>query len=128
MTINPRITLLCAICILVSGLLGSYKSFQIHNKESLEKDLAKSQEVSQWMAQSLEQKLTMMESAVSYLDKSTVESLKRMGARYFAYAYKKGGEWSIKWKVLGAAGKEEILGEVNEGASQPMTPMTRKPR
>ncbi len=67
-----------------------------------------------WAAQNLEHRLLQLEASTSYLDQSTVESLKRLGARYFAYVYKQEGEWSVKWKRLGFLEKEEILEEVNE--------------
>ncbi len=114
MTLNLRIALLCAICIFVSGLLGSFKSHQIYGDRTVQHEVDRSLEVSAWVGQSLEQKLLQMESAVSYLDQSTIETLKRLGARYFAYAYMKNDDWSLKWKVLGSLDKAGILAEVNE--------------
>ncbi len=114
MTINRNLILLFAVCIFVGGGIGSYKSFQLFRNQTIENDIRKSEESSQWTAQSLEQKLKQLEASVSYLDQSTIETLKRFGARYFAYAYKdKKGEWSVKWKKLGEMGKEAILAEVN---------------
>ncbi|MEM7646456.1 MAG: hypothetical protein AAF203_06075, partial [Pseudomonadota bacterium] len=114
MTTNQKSALICGLCLLVSGLLGSFKSFQLDQEFQTEVAEKQNREISQWVAQSVEQKLTQLESSVSYLDKSTVESLKRFGCRYFAYSFKKGGEWSIKWKVLSDFGKDQILGEVNQ--------------
>ena len=114
MTFNLKMSLLCAVCILLSGLLGSYKSFQINYEKLQNIHTEKNQNVSKWVSQSVEQKLMHLEASVSYLDKSTVESLKRFGARYFAYAYKKDNEWSIKWKILSDFGKEAILAEVGD--------------
>ena len=114
MTLKLRMILLCAASLFICGVLGSYKSFQIFSDHNQQAQLDKSYEVSTWVAQSVEQRLQQVEAAVSYLDKSTIETLKRFGARYFAYAYKKEGEWIIKWKVIGKAEKEQILSEVNE--------------
>ena len=114
MTLKQRIFLISAICIMTSGLLVSYKSFELNKKFSLQSENEKSREVSQWVAQMIEQKVTHLESSVSYLDASTVETLKRMGARYFAYAYPKNDKWKIKWKVLGDLDRKGILSEVNQ--------------
>lgn len=115
MTINRNLILLFAICIFVGGGIGSYKSFQLYRNQTIENNILKNEESSRWMAQSLEQKIKQMEAAVSYLDQSTIETLKRFGTRYFAYAFKdKKNEWSIKWKKLGEMGKEEILSEVDK--------------
>ena len=113
MKLNPRNALICVISIVISGLFASYKSFQLHQAQIRDEQTQQSQLVSQFVGQNLEQKLLQMEAAVSYLDKSTIETLKRFGARYFAYAYKKNNEWAIKWKKLGELGKDEILEEVN---------------
>ena len=67
-----------------------------------------------WVTQNLEQRLLQLEASASYLDQSTVESMKRLGARYFAYVYKRQGEWSVKWKKLGSLEKEKILTEVGK--------------
>ncbi len=113
MTINRKLILLFAVCIFIGGGIGSYKSFQLYKEQSLATNISKSEESSQWISQSVLQKIKQLESAVSYLDKSTIETLRRFGARYFAYAFKdQKNEWSIKWKKLGSMGKEEILGEV----------------
>ncbi|MCJ8278359.1 MAG: hypothetical protein HRT44_11290, partial [Bdellovibrionales bacterium] len=114
MTLKQRIFLISAICIMTSGLLVSYKSFELNKKFSLQSENEKSREVSLWVAQMIEQKVTHLESSVSYLDASTVETLKRMGARYFAYAYPKNDNWKIKWKVLGDLDRKGILSEVNQ--------------
>lgn len=113
MTLNPRIVLVCATCIIISGFVGSFKSFQVYKDQIIDSQIVKSQSVGEFAGQNIEQKLMQLESAVSYLDNSTVETLKRFGVRYFAYAYKKNDEWSIKWKVLGEMGKKAILAEVH---------------
>ncbi len=112
MTLNPRIVLVCATCIIISGFIGSYKSYQIYKDQIIDSQIVKSKTVAEFAGQNIEQKLSQIEASVSYLDQSTVETLKRFGVRYFAYAYDKKGEWSIKWKVLGEMGKEAILSEV----------------
>jgi hypothetical protein len=114
MTRNPKVVLICVLCIFLSGILVSYKSFEIHESYKKETNSKMGQEISAWVAETVEHKLSQLESSVSYLDKSTVESLKRMGARYFAYAYKKNDTWEIKWKVLNDQfAKDKILSEVN---------------
>lgn len=113
MTLNLRIALVSAACIILSSFFGSYKSFQVHKNEYFQEQTTAAQSVVGFAAQNIEQKLQQMEAAVSYLDQSTIETLKRLGARFFAYAYQKEGEWSVKWKKLGALDKEAILQEVN---------------
>lgn len=113
MRLKLRHSLVGILCICFSGLLISYKSFQLHNASIRQDQQNHNLETSQWVAQSVEQKLTNLESAVAYLDKSTVESLKRLGARYFAYAYEQKGEWKLKWKTLGAETKKQILAEID---------------
>ena len=112
MFVKFKTPLLCALCIFLSGGLGSYKSFQIHQDQLLSNGVSQSQSLSHLMGQNMEQKIQQMEDAVSYLDQSTVESLKRLGSRYFAYAYQNKGEWAFKWKSLGGPGKQGILQEI----------------
>lgn len=126
MAFNLKMSLLCAVCILISGLLGSFKSFQIYEEQRQTTIASENHEVSQWVAQTVEQKLQQLEASVSYLDKSTVETLKRFGTRYFAYAFKQDGEWSIKWKILSEMGKEAILSEVGELSFDGMTSDKRR--
>ncbi len=112
MTLNPRIVLVCATCIIISGFVGSYKSYQVYKDQIIDSQIVKSQTVAEFAGQNIQQKLSQIEASVSYLDQSTVETLKRFGVRYFAYAYQKQNDWSIKWKVLGEMGKDAILSEV----------------
>ncbi len=112
MTLNPRIVLVCATCIIISGFVGSYKGYQVYKDQIMDSQIVKSQTVAEFAGQNIQQKLSQIEASVSYLDQSTVETLKRFGIRYFAYAYQKQNEWSIKWKVLGEMGKDAILAEV----------------
>ena len=125
MTLKQRIFLVSAVCIIFGGLLVSYKSFELNSKTKIQSENEKSIEVAQWVAQSIEQKIIHLESSVSYLDASTIETLKRMGARYFAYAYSKDGQWKIKWKELGALDRKGILKEVN-GLSFDSIPASRR--
>ncbi len=112
MTRNRKLLLLSLLCIFVSGFLVSYKSYKIH-QVSLQNNLVQAQqEKLNWISGLIEQKLMQLESSVSYLDQSTIETLKRNGARYFAYAYQQNEEWSLKWKVLGETKKEQILAEL----------------
>ena len=115
MTINRKIVLMSLLfLVVVVGTLISYRAFHINERDYQQISKKAGQEVAGWVAQNLEHRLLQLEASASYLDQSTVESLKRLGARYFAYVYKKQDEWSVKWKKLGFLEKEKILGEVNE--------------
>ena len=80
MRLNLKLSLVATICILIGGLIGSIKSFQISQNQIRQQEIENSQKTNQWIAVALEQNLIQMEASVSYLDKSTVESLKRFGA------------------------------------------------
>ena len=116
MALNPRMAFLCTLCIVISGFLASYKAFQIHREQLLSHRVDLSENISRLVGENIGQKIQQMEATVSYLDQSTIETLKRLGARYFAYAYQdKGqdeGQWAFKWKILGSVGKEAILKEI----------------
>lgn len=111
---NLKISLIAVLCIVICGFIVSFKSFKLFNNFNRQNNVATSQEVSGWIGETIDQKIMQLESSVAYLDKSTVESLKRFGARYFAYAHKENGEWSIKWKQLGGFSKEQIHEEVKK--------------
>lgn len=111
---NLKISLIAVLCIVTCGLVVSYKSFRLSSSLNRQNNVALSQEVSGWIGETIDQKVMQMESSVAYLDKSTVESLKRFGARYFAYAHKENNEWSIKWKQLGDFNKDQIHAEVKK--------------
>ncbi|MCB0377043.1 MAG: HAMP domain-containing histidine kinase [Bdellovibrionales bacterium] len=113
MTGTRKAFFITAICIVIGGLLISTKSHQLVEENRRVARQEQSREVSQWMAQNIEQKINHLEASVSYLDPSTIETLKRMGARYFAYAHPVDGQWKIKWKVLDKMDRKAILNEVN---------------
>ena len=114
MTIRQRMILISGLWLVVGGFALSYRSFHLDQKEQMRNSERVGQELAGWVAQSIEQRLSQLEASVSYLDKSTVESLKRLGARYFAYVYKSQNEWNIKWKQLGIIKKEQILTEIKQ--------------
>ncbi len=113
MTINRKIILI-SVLFLGLGIFISYRAFYLNERKHWQISEKAGQEVTGWAAQNLEHQLLQLEASTSYLDQSTVESLKRLGGRYFAYVYKKQDEWSVKWKKLGLLEKEKILTEVNE--------------
>ena len=114
MRINRKIILLLGVLFLMGGILISYGAFYINGEKHKLISKKSGEEIIGWVAQNLEHRLLQLEASTSYLDQSTVESLKRLGSRYFAYVYKNRGEWSVKWKKLGFLEKEKILEEVNE--------------
>jgi dsDNA-binding SOS-regulon protein len=112
MTITLRTAGLLGLCVLLASLTMAYQSFVQLESARTQVLLEKNQEVAQFAGQSLQQKLNQMESSASYLDQSTIETLKRLGVRYFAYAYEKKGRWRVKWKRVGELDKDGILSEV----------------
>ena len=114
MTIRQRMILISGLCLVVGGFALSYRSFHLDQREQMRNSERVGHELAGWLTQSIEQRLSQLEASVSYLDKSTVESLKRLGARYFAYVYKSQNEWNIKWKQLGITKKEQILTEIKQ--------------
>lgn len=114
MTLKIKLLMTGLVCLGLGSFWVNYQSFR--NQENLKQfaQNTKDQQSVEWVAELAEQRLTQLEDAVSYLDKSTVETLKRMGARYFVYAYQNGDDWKLKWKVIGEMGESQILSEVNE--------------
>ena len=114
MTLKKKIFLISSVCIFVGGFLVSYKSYTLNQAYQLQSQMEVARNTANWVSQSVALKVRQLESAVSYLDPSTVETLKRIGARYFAYTRNVNGEWKTKWKVLGPASKQMILSEVKQ--------------
>ncbi len=114
MTLKIKLLMTGLVCLGIGSFWVNYQSFR--NQENLKQfaQNTKDQQSVEWVAELAEQRLTQLEDAVSYLDKSTVETLKRMGARYFVYAFQNDGDWKLKWKVIGEMGESQILSEVNE--------------
>ena len=101
-------------CILLSGLFVAYRSHQLSSKVVSSEQADRQLNTAYWVGQSLALKLQNLEASVSYLDKSSVETLQRLGIRYFAYAFYDQTEWKIKWKVIGDMDKKAILDEVKD--------------
>lgn len=109
---NQKFLLLATSClVLVASAIG-YQSFQFYQTQLQDTQLQAQREELRWASSLVDQKLSQLEASVAYLDPSTVESLKRSGARYFAYASQEKGEWSLKWKTIGTLGKDQILAEL----------------
>ena len=113
MSFNRKIILL-GFLFLALGAFASFFSFQKAERESWQILEKSSREVAGWASQSLEQRLLQLESSASYLSPTTLESMKNLGARYFAYVHKNPDEWSLNWKKLEGMEKEEILKEVGQ--------------
>ena len=113
MTQKRKVLLATLVLIFLSGLMVTYKSHQVSREYHAQLEKQKTQDIAYWAAEVLMEKVKILEASVATLDKSTVQILKRMDVRYFAYAYKAGDQWKIKWKVIDGISKKQIVKEVN---------------
>ena len=100
--------------VFVSGLVISYKQFQINNSYRLNLQKQNAFDIGYWVNELVIQKVKSLESGVARLDKSTTEALKRSGVDYFAYAYRAGEQWKVKWKIISDMKKSKVEKQVKK--------------
>jgi hypothetical protein len=114
MTLKIKLLITGLVCLGLGSFIINYQSFKSQKQSMTSAQYHKDLQSLEWVAELAEQKLNQLESSVSYLDKSTVETLKRMGARYFVYAYYSQKDWRLKWKLIGDVGEDQVLSELKD--------------
>jgi|GEM_PF-4487476 len=116
-----KVLILSGVLVFICGFVISFKSFQLNEDFRRQVQLQKSLEISNWISELLIQKVNVLESSVSHLDKSTTETMRRLGVQYFAYAHKSPtgrssesseAKWKVKWKNLGDIETPQIKEQV----------------